>query len=239
MLTTNVFDLQKSNTIKDQLFSVIGHDLTGYIGTMPAVLELCRDEKTTSATKDFLLSQLEKNAVASFETLQNLLKWGTAQIQGISLKQVDFNPHAVTEEVLPLVNVSAEPKQITIVNNIPTNTIAHADLNHFRFIIRNLLSNAIKYTRNGGHIEVYSKSSIEDNRMIFAVKDEGVGISDNKKAEIFDSFGISTLGTANEKGTGIGLRLCKEFVVENGGAIWVESVANKGTSFFFSLKQHQ
>jgi len=239
LLEEKALNLQKSNAVKDQLFSIIGHDLIGYVSSMSMGLELCRDEKTTLAEKDYLLSQLERNATASFETLQNLLKWGKSKIQGIVIRQVKFDAYEIALETLPLVKISAETKQIAIVNNIPAGTWIYADLNHFRFIMRNLLSNAIKYTRNNGQIEISAKRSIEDDSTIFSVKDEGIGLSDNKKAEIFDSFGISSPGTANEKGYGIGLRLCKEFVVENGGAIWVESIPNEGATFYFSMKNDE
>ncbi len=107
---------------------------------------------------------------------------------------------------------------------------------HFDFVLRNLLSNAIKFCNRNGSVEVHIEKSLMPYYVIFAVKDDGIGMSSKVKDSIFEAFNTSREGTAREKGTSIGLMLCKEFITENGGKIWVESEDGRGATFYFSLK---
>lgn len=226
--------LKKSSLVKNKLISIIAHDLIGSIRFMPLALRLSRDEQIARDEKDGLLKQVEQNAIASYDTLQNMLDWGKAQIQGINIKQTTFNMQDELASVLNFTNVAANYKNITIKNNIPSNLVAFADPNHFKFIIRNLVSNAIKYTHRCGCIEINAR---QDNyEIVISVKDSGIGISKDLIPTIFDYPQTSVNGTEDEKGNGIGLKLCKDFVIENGGKIWVESEPNLGSTFYFSLK---
>ncbi|MCD6013816.1 MAG: Two-component system-Sensor histidine kinase [Flavipsychrobacter sp.] len=231
-------ELKKQNTSKDRILSAIGHDLLGGMGSMSLALDMYRSDDASDDDKAFLLEQLHKNANTTLETLQNLLNWGKLQIQGIVIKPANINAREKVSELVGLAAVAAESKAISIFNHVPDNLVVLADINHFQFIVRNLLSNAIKYTRTGGQIHISARKSTDEKNIEFSVKDDGVGLREDKKLEIFNSFGISTTGTQHEKGYGIGLRLCKEFVTENGGQIWVESEINKGATFYFSLKCH-
>jgi len=231
--------LQKSSMVKNKLISIIAHDLTGSIRFMPTALRLCRDKSIPTEEKNSLLLQVELNAIASYQTLQNMLDWGKAQIQGIILNQSNFNVNEVSAEVLQFTNIAASNKQITIHNGIAPETEVFADVNHFKFIFRNLLSNAIKYTNKNGEIVITAEKEKDIPYIIFSIQDNGIGISDDKKRKIFDPYGTTTIGTDNEKGNGIGLNLCKEFLIENGGDIWMESEPNKGSIFYFSLKSRQ
>jgi signal transduction histidine kinase len=183
-----------------------------------------------------LLGLLEKNAIASFETLQNLLSWGKSQIKGVTLAQTVFDANGAAGSERRLISNAAEDKAIQITNNMPDGVMVYADMNHYKFIMRNLLSNAVKYTKNGGTIEISAKP---DNKgfVVFSVADNGVGMAADVCKNIFNSFGKSVPGTENEHGNGIGLKLCQEFVEQNGGRIWVESEQGKGSTFFFSLKE--
>lgn len=228
--------LQKASLVKNKLISIIAHDLIGSIRFMPLALRLCKDETIPIAEKNALLTNVEQNAIASFETLQNMLDWGKAQIQGIVLNQSNISVEEISKEVLQFINIAAGNKMISIKNNISPGITVFADPNHFRFIFRNLLSNAIKYTSKNGEITISTEISADGSYVIFSVKDNGVGVSDEMQKSIFEMPGNSTTGTDNEKGNGIGLQLCKEFVIENGGEIWMESELNKGSAFYFSLK---
>ncbi len=233
-LSTSEMLLKKSSLVKNKLISIIAHDLIGSIRFMPMALRLSRDESIANDEKDGLLKQVEQNAIASYDTLQNMLDWGKAQIQGINIKQTTFNINEVLASVLSFTNVAANYKNITINNNIPANLEAFADANHFKFIIRNLVSNAIKYTYRNGSIEINAWQN--NHEIVISVKDTGIGISKDLIPAIFDYPATSVNGTDDEKGNGIGLKLCKDFVTENGGKIWVDSEPNKGATFYFSLK---
>ena len=236
LLTKREKELQKSSSIKDKLFSIIGHDLRGPIGNIPMMLQMLKDGAMDSDEQKYIIDSLIEHSKASTETLDKLLYWGQSQIKGIGLKQENFQTKAYIENTLHLVKSSAEVKHISIVDNTPTDVMVYADTAHFDFIIRNLLFNAIKFTYRNGLIEISADKNKLPGFTVFAVKDNGTGITKEAMPRIFESFSSSAVGTANEKGTSIGLMLCKEFVKENGGTIWVDSEEGKGSIFYFSLK---
>ncbi len=229
-------ELEKSNNVKDKLFSIIGHDLRGPVGNIPNMLKILEDESTTSEERKYLIDVLMEHSIASLETLDKLLYWGKSQIKNIGPQAETFTVDERLQENLKLVKNSADQKQIAIVNNVPPNTRILADAAHFDFIIRNLLSNAIKFTNKGGTISVSADTTSRPDFIVFSVKDNGIGIKTKNLSEIFEPFSSSTRGTANEQGTSMGLMLCKEFVIENGGNIWVESEEGKGSTFYFSFR---
>ncbi len=227
-------ELKNTIEIKDKLFSIIGHDLIGPIGYMPVVFELILDETTEEEERQSFLRMMEKNAIACYETMQNLMNWGKAQMQGINISQVNVNLKEATSQELELISLSAVQKGVKINNNIADGLEAYVDVNHFAFIIRNLVSNAIKYTRKNGNVLINAQP--ETDMILLSVKDNGIGIAPEKIEHIFESLGVTTMGTAKEKGHGLGLKFCRDFVEENGGKIWVESTPGVGTTFFFRLK---
>jgi two-component system sensor histidine kinase/response regulator len=140
------------------------------------------------------------------------------------------------KEVSELYREAAEQKNISIHNEVPSGIEAFVDRNHFMFIIRNLINNAVKFTSPGGSISISAKSM--DGKTQLSVRDTGIGMSKESHAKLFEiKTTQKTYGTAGEKGTGLGLILCKEFALQNKGEIWVESEPNKGSTFFVSLPQ--
>ena len=229
-------ELRNSNTVKDKLFSIIGHDLRGPVGNIPIMLQILQDQSTTPTEQKYIFETLIEHSQASLETLDKLLYWGQAQIKGIGLKPIDFNPGKYLQNSLQLIKSNADQKQINITNNVPGDIHIHGDPAHFDFIIRNLLSNAVKFTNISGCVSITADKNSTTGFTIFTIKDNGIGISKERIAEIFEPFSNSTGGTADERGTSIGLMLCKEFVIQNGGKIWVESEPGKGSTFHFSFK---
>jgi len=138
-------------------------------------------------------------------------------------------------ESIALRKMKIAEKNITVTDSTPNDLYVLSDPALFDFIIRNLIGNALKYTRHGGYIRVNADMLSKTGFVIFAVQDNGIGIDEATRARIFNSL-KSTVGTDNERGHGIGLMLCKEFAVLNGGDIWVESEAGKGSTFYFSVK---
>ena len=236
LLTKREKELQKSNEIKDKLFSIIGHDLRGPVGNIPLMLQMLKSDAQFEGEKKYLIDNLIEHSEASTETLDKLLYWGQSQIKGIGIKQVPFMTKGHIQNCIKLLKNSADQKQITIADKTPDDTVVYADTAHFEFFIRNLLSNAVKFTHPGGHIAIEAYKNKKEGFVVFAVKDNGMGIGKEDAAHIFEPFRSTIVGTANEKGTSIGLMLCKEFVEENGGEIWVESEPGKGSDFYFSLK---
>lgn len=230
-------ELEEANHVKDRLFSIIGHDLRGPIGSIPVLMEIFKSPDTGEEERKFIMESLEENAKASIETLDKLLNWGKLQIKGSGISQIVCDAGEIMEGKLRLFKVTAGNKNIDIVSNVPAGLKVLADENQFKFILRNLLSNAIKYTNPGGRVEVNVAKHTEANLIVFAVKDNGIGIPKDRQGKIFEPNNTSTAGTANESGTSIGLMLCKEFVRQNGGNIWVESEPGNGSTFYFSVKR--
>ncbi len=235
-LANREMKLRNSNNVKNKVISVIAHDITGSIGFMPLSLGLCRDKSIPEDEKDALLYQLELNAVSSVKTLQNMLDWAKEQIQGTALNQQHININETLEDELLLINASANQKNISIINNIPGHITAFADPNHIKFVLRNLLSNAVKYSNINGLIGISATLTKNRNQVIISVSDNGTGINKDKIAHIFEPSTKGKAKTDNIMSNGIGLSLCKEFVVENGGEIWVDSEKGRGSVFHFSMK---
>ena len=231
-------ELKKANDVKDKFFSIIGHDLNNAIENMPILLELYRHENSTQEEKVIIIDSLEETAQISSEILENLLNWGKSRIKGIALNQTYFEANDIIQNKIHLMRIGIKNKNITVLNNTPAETKIYADINHFTFVIRNILSNAIKYTKANGTIEIGAGRADSPGYVLFSVKDNGIGMSSLQLKTIFDPFNVSSPGTSNEAGNSIGLLLCKEFVVANGGKVWAESGNSGGSIFYFTFKLH-
>jgi signal transduction histidine kinase len=227
-------DLQESNTVKDKLFSVLGHDLRSPFISVLNLLQIIDDDLEPEQRKE-ILQRLEISTTASLETLDSLLRWGQMQIKGIPLNQTALQSTPLIERAVIFLSGVAESKGIKIINTVAADTVVIADADHFEFIIRNLLSNAIKFSKPGGEVLVYA--TITGSQVAITVKDAGIGIAPHKLAGIFSLGTESTRGTDNESGTGLGLLLCKEFIEINGGSIAAESKPGSGSAFTITLKK--
>ncbi|CAM4131479.1 Tetratricopeptide repeat-containing protein [Pedobacter westerhofensis] len=228
-------DLVQSNTVKDKLFSILGHDLRGPLTSILNLLGLVNKGWLTEEEKTAMLAKLELQCNASLETLNLLLRWGQMQLKGIMINRARVSPAKKINRNLLLLKEAAALKSISIDQNVEPDLWVFCDADHLDFIVRNLLSNAIKFTPEGGKICV-SVKEYEDSQVIVEVKDTGVGIELSRLESIFSVNNVSTTGTNNEKGTSLGLVICREFVTANEGRIWAESKAGEGSSFFFVLK---
>ncbi|WP_224484507.1 tetratricopeptide repeat-containing sensor histidine kinase [Robertkochia aurantiaca] len=235
VLQLREMQLQRSNQTKDKLFSIISHDLRAPIASLNGMIDLFKDKQID--TQEFLehapqLSEQVKNV--NF-TLNNLLKWSQQQFNGTRTKPSKNNLFVLSNESTDLLRDYAAKKDLQIINNIPDDAFINGDTQQITILFRNLLSNAIKFTPKGGKIVL---NAIEkDGGWQVEVKDTGVGMPKEKVDRIMskESFIDSTYGTENEKGTGIGVNVCKEMVRANKGKFWVTSTPGKGSSFFFSL----
>lgn len=228
-------ELTNSNRVKDTLFSVIGHDLKGPAGSAAQLFELMETESFTPEEMKGMIAELRKQTRASLELLQSLFEWGKAQLQGIQVRPVDFDPAPVVDRCISLLTQQAGQKNISLHMEVPEGLLLHADPDHFEFVIRNLLSNAIKFSHAGGHIEVKAALTVGAGEAVFAVKDTGVGISEAQQALFLTSNLQVSFGTRQEKGSGLGLLLTKDFIKANHGRIWLASEKGKGTTFFVAI----
>ena len=152
----------------------------------------------------------------------------------IEFHPAPLNAFSISENTLLLLSSNAEQKNIRIINKLEKETIVYADENMMQSIFNNLVTNAIKFTNRNGQITI--TSSKMDDMIRFAIKDNGVGMDENQKSMLFEmNKSFTTPGTTNEKGSGLGMILCKDFIEKHGGEIWVESNAGKGSEFFFTV----
>ncbi|WP_216848942.1 tetratricopeptide repeat-containing sensor histidine kinase [Pedobacter sp. L105] len=235
LLNKSNADLVESSQVKDKLFSVVGHDLRGPLASVINMIDMINRGWLTEEERTLMMGKLAVQCNASMETLNLLLSWGQMQLKGIMINQVNLLPKTIINRNISLLADAAAQKSITVEKNIAANLRVFCDADHLDFLIRNILSNAIKFTPLEGHILI-SISQYADQEVLFSVKDNGVGIEPERQSSIFSANVISTVGTNNEKGTSLGLVMCKEFIVANEGKIWMESKAGEGSEFFFTLK---
>lgn len=235
-LAQNVPELQDMNAMKDKLFSIIAHDLKNPFTSMLSFSEMIyknADKMEIEKVKrmGYRINEAGKQA---YVLLENLLNWSRVQsglmkpnIRSIEIEQL-FN------DVIGFATPAANAKAISLLVQGVRNTAVMADSQMIDTVLRNLLSNAIKFTHHGGKITL--NATAKNSQMVISIADTGVGIEPVLQQELLAlTARHTTTGTDNEKGTGLGLVLCKEFVELNGGRIWLESVIGQGTTFYFSL----
>ena len=228
--------LRELNASKDKLFSLISHDLKNPLQGLRGYIEILKNNLDYLGKEELIeiVDSLYTSSNNIYKLVENLLHWSRIQRGKIEYLPESFSLFQILELVIQLNKPVAEQKNISISNNVPCNYLCFADPNMVNTIVRNLISNAIKFTNKGGSIIADAK--LEKNQIICSIKDNGVGILQENIDKIFklDSQ-VTTQGTDNETGTGLGLVLCKELIEKNLGELWVESEVGIGTTFFFSL----
>jgi ligand-binding sensor domain-containing protein/signal transduction histidine kinase len=228
--------LQEVIATKDKLFSIIAHDLKSPMNTLALTLEMLVDDFTDISPENLqeFLKDTRNNSQNIIHLLENLLRWAGSQRNGIEFKPEIIPLGKVINEIVNLLQQPAKNKSIKISSDIGNEIDACFDRDMISTVIRNLLSNAIKYSNSGGEIKITVVSK-PDCREI-TISDNGAGISEENLRKIFSrNKYYSTRGTAGEKGTGLGLKLCKELVEKNNGRLWVRSEQGRGSEFSFSL----
>lgn len=235
-LTKSEQELKELNESKDKFMSVISHDLRSPFHSLLSSAELLSNEANTLSTEEIKLFSKNIFDISKriFDLLENLLMWSRSQLGKIAPEFQKIKTKQLLDKVLFLMNANIQKKDIVLIINIKEDFEIYVDINMMFSVFQNLLSNAIKFTPNGGTIIVEANKSKE--HCIIKIEDSGVGISQEKLKNLFSISGVkSTPGTNHEKGSGLGLVLCKEFVEKNKGEIWVESEVNKGTKFYIKL----
>jgi len=232
--------LSVSNDVKNKIFSIIAHDLRGPIASLQSFFEIIEEDYYEDIPEDLrdIMSQL-KNGNAQISTiLDNLLNWAKTQMAELTPKIQEVNIFDLVDENIKLLQRLAEGKEITLVNEIPTDLTASSDLEMTKIVFRNLIQNAIKFTKKKGIIKVQINPNEDDKKVEVVVIDSGVGMSEEKVNTLFNlKSNKSTYGTNNEKGTGLGLVLCNDFIRICGGKLKVTSELNIGTTITVTLNK--
>lgn len=238
MLKKYTQELQTLNKTKDRFFSIIAHDLRNPFAGITGLAEIMETKINADSDLSEKLGRycrlIQATSKSAFSLLENLLLWAKAQTGEISVNRRNLSIHSLLSYTLPLVDVNALKKNITIESLVLENDTVYADEFLVNTILRNLLTNAIKFTHSYGKITI--SVTKKNNYLEIAIQDTGIGIESGNLKKIFkiDSK-INRQGTENEKGTGLGLILCKEFVEMQGGKIWIKSKVGIGSTFYFSL----
>ena len=235
-------NLKKANATKDKFFSILAHDLRSPMGNIMQLSNLVYQNYNSfdDENKKNYIKLIKNLSEKTFELLENLLAWSRIQLNKIDFTPEEINIKNIAEEALDIYNENIKKKNLSIDNQITQEIFALANEESIKLVIRNLLSNAIKFTPHGGKIELNTekiknkKTGISQSKI--CIIDTGVGVPKDQLTKIFDiDRNFTTKGTDNEKGTGLGLILCKEFIQRNNGEIWVESTIGKRSQFCFTL----
>jgi PAS domain S-box-containing protein len=235
-LIKNREQLMQLNVTKDSFFSIIGHDLKSPLSSMTGTLEflLTNYQNLGDEERQKFLAMCKDTSDHAFKLLENLLTWARAQSGDIAYNPESVSAKGVAEDVAKLLNATASNKDINLQVNISPTTIVMADLFMLSTVLRNLISNALKFTNQGGKIVV--EAVAQGAYVEVSVKDNGIGIDEEHKPNLFRiDKKTTTKGTNNEKGTGLGLVLCQEFVQRHKGEIRVESKKGEGSTFYFTI----
>jgi len=229
-------ELHKINTDKDRFITILAHDLKSPFNSILGFLDLL-----TKNIRKYDIDKIEKfvnminnSAKNTFGLLEDILLWVRANSGKIPYEPQKLNFATICNEVIENLKLTANTKDITIKQFATEEINIIADKNMLNTVLRNLVSNSIKFTNKNGRIDIYAEKN--HSKVTISVSDNGVGIEPDTLNKLFEiSQKISTDGTENEKGTGLGLLLCKEFVEKHGGKIWVESELGKGSDFQFTM----
>lgn len=224
-------NLEELNVVKDKLFSIVSHDLKDSVTSIKAFIDLLKDGSITKDEFDELIPELSENADNASLLLMNLLNWSKSQMESLKPKPVYFDLQEIFSQKKKLVEQKLEKKKINLVDETKPETI-YADKSMVEIIIQNLITNAVKFCNAEDTITI--SNTAVNGTVLLSVKDTGVGISEENQKKLFKNS-FTTIGTTNEKGTGLGLTICKELVELNHGRIWLESSEGVGSKFYVEL----
>lgn len=228
--------LKELYTTRDKFFSIISHDLRSPFNAILGFADILTDEwdELTETERKTFLRNIRTTAHNTFDLLERLLEWTRVQTGKMKFSPARLTLEPLVKETFNLLAPSAERKFLRLVSEVPEESSAWADKDGFLLVIRNLISNAIKFTQHGGVITV--SSTTMPNLVVVTVSDTGVGISSENIRKLFRfEEQLKTEGTDKERGSGLGLVLCREIIEKSSGRIWAESTENEGSRFHFTL----
>jgi signal transduction histidine kinase len=231
--------LETNIALRNKFFTVLGHDIKAPVGYVKQVVDMMLSGEAGKEDQQELLKLISNSSHATLGLLENLIYWGRSQSGELKSMAVHFPLARVLGEITELFDLPLKDKQIALETAVPGELRVYADKEQAKLILRNLLSNAIKFTHSGGKIVVRGIADLVGNQVWIEIEDNGVGIPPGEYKELLSSPEInSTEGTRKEKGTGIGLKLCRELTALNQGVLEIESEVGKGTLFRVKLPMH-
>ncbi len=235
-LQKQAIDIEKSQQHRSLIYSIIAHDLKSPLAILLGMSEvLLQKNENKRDNKEKIIKSIYESSKSLNSLLDNLLEWANMHSGNLAVNSSSFSLKSKIDEVEELLNELYTAKRIRFINKVNNNIYPEADSNMISTILRNIISNSIKFTFEGGEIIIDAKPV---NEMIeLSIRDTGIGISNEYLEKMFSGeTKYITDGTNSEKGSGLGLILCKDFIEANGGRIWAESELNKGSVFYISLR---
>ena len=233
-------ELKKLNEMKDRFFSIVSHDLRSPFAGILTITDIIKNHANTFSKEELIsmLQSLNETAQQTYKFIEDLLEWSRSQMGRIQMNIVEEDLHTIVTGTILTLKQQAEIKNIEIDSRIQSGTFAMFDKNMMATIVRNLISNAIKFTPKGGKITLKAEAIEKEGKRFIrlAVSDTGVGMTEQQVANLFSLDKVqSTPGTEKEKGTGLGIMICRDFINKMNGELSVESKLNEGTTFFVDV----
>lgn len=226
-------ELEKLNLEKNKLMSIVAHDFRSPLASILNYLEFLNDNVLDEQSKLEIEKDLLNSTKDTMEMLAKLLDWSKSQIHGVSAHPENLNLYELLQSTINSEKMIGAQKSIIIDSNIDVSLNIYADKNMMLLIIRNIIGNAIKFTSAGGKIAIHAESN--NSECLISIKDSGIGISVERHNALFSLNAQSTYGTKGEKGAGLGLLLCREYITAQNGKIWLESIPDNGTYFYITI----
>lgn len=227
-------ELEKLNQLKDRIFSIIAHDLRGPLVNLSEVLKMIANDQITREEFKSISPTLSKDIIYTTDLLENILHWSRSQLKGFGIKKEFFNLRNLIINEINYHLPAATTKKIKIIHDVFPGEMVYADILMVQIVMRNILNNAIKFCHEDCEIHITAAYQ-RNGTMLVCIQDNGVGIPAHVLDRLFKNENITTRGTFNEKGTGIGLMVCKDFMIRNDGDITVSSEEGKGAKFCITL----
>lgn len=227
-------ELERLNQLKDRIFSIIAHDLRGPLVNLSEVLKMIANDQITNEEFKNISPTLSKDIIYTTDLLENILHWSRSQLKGYGINKEAFNLRNLIINEINYHLPAAYLKKIKIIHDVFPGEMAYADMLMIQIVIRNIINNAIKFCNEGCEIHITATYQ-KDNMMLVCIQDNGIGMKEEVLNKLFKDENITTRGTLNEKGTGLGLLVCKDFMKRNDGDITVTSIEGKGAKFCITI----
>jgi signal transduction histidine kinase len=235
LMNKQAIELQDLNSLKNKLFSVIAHDLKSPMYALRNIFHNIEKYDLPAEEVKAMVPEVMKDLNYTTTLMENLLQWAKCQMQTLQVSFTSVNVRDVANEVFNHLKSQADLKNIRLVNNVKSNAVVVAQQDMIQLVLRNLVSNAIKFTPPNGCVQIGIENK-SDLIEVF-VKDSGIGLSADNLDKISHNEYFTTRGTSSEKGTGLGLMLCKEFLAKNNGSLHITSEEGVGSRFSFTLRK--
>ncbi|MCO5250087.1 MAG: PAS domain S-box protein [Candidatus Kapabacteria bacterium] len=235
-ITDTKNQLELSIKEKDKFFSIIAHDLRSPFNGFLGLTKFLADDLELLAQEDLkeLTKTMKHSAESLYSLLENLLEWASIKRNDIKFNPATTNFSLLIQNNINIINANLKNKEIVLTNYVPDEFFVYADTNMLNAVLRNLLTNALKFSRRGGHITISAEKTSKHS--MISITDTGIGINNNDIPNLFDiTKKVSQPGTEGETSSGLGLILCKEYIEQHGGKIWVKSEVNVGSTFYFTI----